>query len=114
MASTYGRYGYRLITNMMRNAGWGQATTAQATRIWWQEGLKIQIKQPSRGKLWLSDGSCLRLRVTEPNHVWNYVPQGFLWLLVLIRDIYGGKICMLTLIDELSRSCLTVLCARRI
>jgi putative transposase len=114
MASTYGRYGYRLITDMMRNAGWGQATTAQATRIWWQEGLKIQIKQPSRGKLWLSDGSCLRLRVTAPNHVWSYVSGISFGHFVLIRDAYGGKVCMLTLIDELSRSCLTVLCARRI
>ena len=41
MSSTYGRYGYRLIASMMRNAGWGQATTAKVARIWRQEGLKI-------------------------------------------------------------------------
>lgn len=97
MASAYGRYGYRLITGMMRNAGWGQATTAKVALIWWQEGLKIPQKQPSRGRLWLSNGSCLRLRATALNHVWSYVPQGFLWSLVLIRDVYGGKVCMLTL-----------------
>ena len=33
---------------------------------------------------------------------------------VFIRDAYGGKIRMLTLIDEFSRKCLTIHCARRI
>ena len=41
MASTYGRYGYRFIAGMMRNASWGQATTAKVARIWREEGLKI-------------------------------------------------------------------------
>ena len=57
MASTYGRYGYRLIASMMRNAGQGQATIAKVARIWRQEGLKIPQRQPPRGRLWLSDGS---------------------------------------------------------
>ncbi|MBU3632014.1 IS3 family transposase [Polynucleobacter sp. AP-Feld-500C-C5] len=107
MASTYGRYGYRLIASMMRNAGWGQATTAKVARIWRQEGLKIPQKQPPRGRLWLSDGSCMRLRATAPNHVWSYD-------FVFIRDAYGGKIRMLTMIDEYTRRCLTIFCARRI
>jgi putative transposase len=44
MASTYGRYGYRLIASMMRNAGWAQATTAKVARIWREEDLKIPQK----------------------------------------------------------------------
>ena len=107
MASTYGRYGYRFIAGMMSNSGWGQATTAKVARIWREEGLKIPQKQPPRGRLWLNDGSCMRLRATYPNHVWSYD-------FVLIRDAYGGKIRMLTLIDEFSRKCLTIHCARRI
>ncbi|MEA9602826.1 DDE-type integrase/transposase/recombinase, partial [Polynucleobacter sp. MG-28-Ekke-A2] len=107
MASTYGRYGYRFIAGMMRNAGWGQATTAKVARIWRQEGLKIPQKQPPRGRLWLSDGSCMRLRANHPNHVWSYD-------FVFIRDAYGGKIRMLTMIDEFTRKCLTIHCARRI
>ena len=55
MASTYGRYGYRLIAGMMRNSGWGQATTARVARIWHEESLKIPQKQPPRGRLWLND-----------------------------------------------------------
>jgi putative transposase len=72
MAGTYGRYGYRLIAGMMRNSGWGQATTAKVARIWRQEDLKIPQKQPPRGRLWFNDGSCMRLRATHPNHVWSY------------------------------------------
>ncbi len=100
IASTYGRNGYRLITGMMRNTGWGQATTARVARIWKGEGLKIPKKLPHRGSPLIFDCSCLRFGATEPNHVWNYVPQGFLWSLVLIRDVYGGKVCMLTLMTS--------------
>ncbi|WP_150114210.1 IS3 family transposase [Polynucleobacter yangtzensis] len=107
MAGTYGRYGYRFIASMMRNAGWRQATTAKVARIWRQEGLKIPQKQPPRGRLWLNDGSCMRLRASYPNHVWSYD-------FVFIRDAYGGKIRMLTMIDEFTRKCLTIHCARRI
>jgi putative transposase len=49
----------------------------------------------------------MRLRATRPNHVWSYD-------FVFIRDAYGGKIRMLALIDEFSRKCLTIHCARRI
>ena len=107
MASTYGRYGYRFIAGMMRNASWGQATTAKVARILRKEGLKIPQRQPPRGRLWFNDGSCMRLRATHPNHIWSYD-------FVSIRDAYGGKIRMLTLIDEFSRKCLTIFCARRI
>ena len=107
IASTYGRYGYRFIASMMRNAGWGQATTAKVARIWREEGLKIPQKQPPRGRLWFNDGSCMRLRATHPNHVWSYD-------FVFIRDAYGGKIRMLTMIDEFTRKCLMIHCARRI
>ncbi len=57
--------------------------------------------------MWLNDGSCMRLQATHPNHVWSYD-------FVFIRDAYGGKIRMLTLIGEFSRKCLTIHCARRI
>jgi putative transposase len=107
IASTYGRYGYRFIAGMIRNAGWGQATTSKVTRIWREEGLKIPQKQPPGGRLWFNDGSFIRLRATQLNHVWSYD-------FVFIRDAYGGKIRMLTLIDEFSRKCLTIHCARRI
>lgn len=107
LASTYGRYGYRMIAGLMRNAGWSTATSAKVGRIWREEGLKIPQKQPPRGRLWLNDGSCMRLRASHPNHVWSYD-------FVFIRDAYGGKIRMLTMLDEFTRTCLTIHCARRI
>ena len=107
LASAYGRYGYRTIASLMRNAGWLSAATSKVARIWREEGLKVPQKQPPRGRLWLNDGSCMRLRARHPNHVWSYD-------FVLIRDAYGGKIRMLTMIDEFSRRCLTIHCARRI
>ena len=107
MASTLGRYGYRFIASMMRNAGWGQATTPKVARIWREDGLKIPQKQPSRGGLWFNDGSCMKPRVNYPNHVLSYD-------FVFIRDACGGKIRMLNMIDEFSRKCLTIHCARRI
>lgn len=107
LACTYGRYGYRMIAGLMRNAGWQHATEDRVRRIWGEEGLKVPDKQHPRGRLWLNDGSCLRLRPERRNHVWSYD-------FVLIRDIYGSKIRMLTMIDEYSRVCLAVHCARRI
>ena len=107
LASMYGRYGYRMIAGLMRNAAWGQATPSKVGRIWREEGLKVPQKQPPGGRLWLNDGSCIRLRANRPNHVWSYD-------FVFIRDAYGGKIRMLTMIDEFSRKCLAIHCARRI
>ena len=37
-----------------------------------REGLKVPQKQPKRGRLWLNDGSCIRLRPLYPNHIWSY------------------------------------------
>jgi len=36
------------------------------------EGLKVPQKQPKRGRLWLNDGSCIRLRPEHQDHVWSY------------------------------------------
>ena len=41
-------------------------------RIWRQEGRKVPSKQPKRGRLWLTDGSCIRLRPLYRHHVWAY------------------------------------------
>jgi len=61
LASAYGRYGYRRITALLREEGW-HVNHKRVERIWRQEGLKVPPKQPKRGRLWLNDGSCIRLR----------------------------------------------------
>lgn len=69
LAMTCGRYGYRRITALLREAGWA-VNRKRVERIWRREGLKVPGRQPKRGRLWLNDGSCIRLRPERANHVW--------------------------------------------
>ena len=100
LASAYGRYGYRRITALLCREGW-QVNHKRVERIWRREGLKVPVKQPKRGRLWLNDGSCIRLRAAWPNHVWSYD-------FVLDRTHDGRAFRMLTVIDEFTRECLAI------
>ena len=71
LASRFGRYGYRQITNLLRIEGW-HVNHKRVERIWRQEGLKVPQRQPKRGRLWLNNDSCIRLRPLHKNHVWSY------------------------------------------
>ncbi len=71
LATRYGRYGYRRITALLRREGW-VVNHKRVERIWRKEGLKVPQKQPKRGRLWLTDGSCVRLRPQHKGHVWSY------------------------------------------
>ena len=71
LARQYGRYGYRKIAGLLEQAGW-LVNDKRVERIWRREGLKVPHKQPKRGRLWLADGSCIRLRPEHRNHVWSY------------------------------------------
>lgn len=106
LASEYGRYGYRRITALLRARGW-DVNIKRVWRIWRREGLKVPMKQPKRGRLWLNDGSCIRLRPSWPNHVWAYD-------FVQDRTHDGRVIKMLTVIDEFTRECLAINVARRL
>ncbi len=106
LAAQYGRYGYRLIAGLREQEGW-TVSRSRVERIWKQEGLKVPQKQPKRGRLWLADGSCIRLRPLRRNHVWS-------WDFVMDRTDDGLPIKMLTLIDEYTKECLTIQVARRI
>ena len=76
-------------------------------RIWRQEGLKVPSKQPKRGRLWLTDGSCIRLRSLYQHHVWAYD-------FVSDRTHDGRPLKMLTVLGEYSRECLAIVVARRL
>src|SRR5262249_25599143 len=71
LARQYGRYGYRKIAGLLRQAGW-TINDKRVERIWRREGLKVPHQQPKRGRLWLTNGSCIRLRSQHRNHVWSY------------------------------------------
>lgn len=71
LACQYGTYGYRIITGMIRLSGW-KVSHKRVARVWCQAGLKVPRRQPKHRKLWLNDGSCIRLRPTHPYHVRSY------------------------------------------
>ena len=106
LASQYGRYGYRRITALLQEESW-QVNHKKVERIWRKEGLKVPQKQPKRGRLWLNDGSCVRLRPEHRDHVWSYD-------FVLARAADGRAFRLLNIIDEYTRECLAILVKRRI
>jgi putative transposase len=106
LAQQYGRYGYRRITALLRTAGW-VVNKKRVERIWRREGLKVPAKQPKRGRLWLTDGSCVRLRPECPNHVWAYD-------FVEDRTHDGRKYRMLNIVDEFTREALAMRIDRRL
>ena len=106
LARQYGRYGYRKIAELLRRAGW-LVNDKRVERIWRREGLKVPARQPKRGRLWLADGSCTRLRAERPNHVWSY---DFLEE----RTHDRRKIRLLNIIDEFTHECLAIRVARRL
>jgi len=93
LAERFGRYGYRRMTIKLREAGWNVGKD-RVERIWRREGLKVPQKQKPRGRLWLNDGSCVRLRPEHQNHVWSYD-----FVSTFTHD--GRTVRMLNLIDEL-------------
>jgi transposase InsO family protein len=107
LARCYGRYGYRKIAALLRStAGW-VVNDKRVERIWRREGLKVPARQPKRGRLWLADGSCIRLRAERPNHVWSYD-------FVEDRTHDGRKYRMLNIIDEFTHECLAIRIDRRL
>jgi transposase InsO family protein len=106
LAAVYGRYGTPRITAMLRQEGW-IVNHKRVERIWREEGLKVPQKQPKRGRLWLNDGSCVRLRPERKDHVWAYD-------FVSGRTHEGVPLKMLTLVDEYTRECLAIDVARKL
>ncbi len=106
LATKYGRYGYRRITALLRTESW-RVNHKRVERIWRREGLRVPKKQPKRGRLWLNDGSCVRLRPEHKNHVWSY---DFL----IARTADGRAFRVLTMLDEFTREYLAMLVNRHI
>jgi putative transposase len=105
LAKKYGRYGYRTITDLLRNDGW-KVNHKRVARLWRREGLKVPRKQPKKGRLWLQDGSCVRLPATHKDHVWSYD-------FVSERTHDGRPMRLLNIIDEFTRECLSIDVERR-
>lgn len=74
-------------------------------RIWREQGLRVPKKQPKKKRLFMNDGSVVRLRAEHPNHVWSYD---------FVEDqlTNGKKLRWLNIIDEYTRECLASIPAR--
>ncbi|MCI2395072.1 IS3 family transposase [Aliiroseovarius sediminis] len=102
----FGRYGYRRVAALLRDAGW-QVNDKRVERLWRREGLKVPMKQQKKGRLWLNDGSCVRLRPEYRNHVWSYD-------FVHHRTDDGRAFRTLNILDEYSRECLAIRVKRKL
>ena len=106
LAGVYGRYGYRRVTAMLRSDGW-LVNHKRVERVWRHAGLRVPHRQPKRGRLWLNNGSCVRLRPERKDHVWAYdFVQG--------RTQDGRSFRMLVIVDEWTRECLSIDVARNL
>ena len=108
LATKYGRYGYRRITALLNSNKYGwRVNHKRVEKIWRREGLKVPQKQPKRGRLWLNDGSCIRLRPERKDHVWSYD-------FVKEHTENGKAFRVLNIIDEYTKECLAALVDRKI
>jgi putative transposase len=107
LATRYGRYGYRRITALLNNEHGEKVNHKRVERIWRKEGLKVPQKQPKRSRLWLNDGSCIRLRPQYKDHVWSYD-------FMIDRTVNSRSFRVLNIIDEFTRECLITRVDRKI
>mgnify|MGYP001439168134 CR=1 FL=1 len=68
---------------------------------------KVPDKQQKRGRLWLNEQSCMRLRAEHKNHVWAYD-------FVEDRTHEGRKYRTLNIVDEFTHECLAIKVNRRL
>ena len=97
---------WRVVSDPTRLAAWWPGVK-RVERIWRREGLKVPRRQPERGRLWLNDGSCVRLRPERPNHVWSYD-------FVEDRTHDGRRFRLLNVLDEFTHECLAIRVSRKL
>ncbi|MDB4353667.1 IS3 family transposase, partial [bacterium] len=94
------RYGYRMITRLLRQEGW-QVNFKRIYRIWKREGLKVPVKKTKKRRLGDSSGGIKRRRAERPNHVWSVD-------FIFDRTVNGRSLKVLSLIDEFTRECIAL------
>ena len=92
---------------MLNNEKGWRVNHKRVESIWRREGLKVPKKQPKRSRLWLNDGSCVRLRPEYKDHVWSYD-------FMVDRTANGRAFKILNIIDEFTRECLAMRVDRHI
>ena len=105
LSKKYGRDGYKRITALLNQEGW-RVNHKRVFRIQREEGLKVPSKQPKKGRLWLTDGSCVRKRPEHKDDVWSFD-------FVYVRTHDKRSFRILTIIDEFSRESLATVVRRK-
>jgi len=85
----------------------GQKCCARRTGQSTTSGSSVSGNAPKRGRLWLTNGSCIRLRPEQRNHVWSYD-------FVEDRTHDGRKYRMLNVLAEFTHECLAIRVARKL
>ena len=106
LAKKYKRYGYRMITAKLRQAGWN-INHKRVQRIWQKEGLQVPYRHKFRKTEGCSDNSCCVKKAEYINHVWTYD-----FMSDQTED--GRKLKFLTVLDEFTRESLTIEVSRSI
>lgn len=97
-------YGYRMIAAMLNHDGY-RVNRKRVYRIWRQEGLQLPRRRAMKRRY--GDATGTLQRAGAPNEVWTYdFLEG--------RTERGGKLRLLTVLDEYTRECLTIHVARSI
>jgi putative transposase len=98
------RYGYRIITQLLREEGW-LVNRKRVQRVRRQAGLQVAQKNTKSRRV--PGPTSPRGRAQQPNDVWSYD---------FIHDQLenGSALKMLTVLDEFTRECLGILVARSI
>lgn len=100
LAERHPRYGYRRIAAMLKTEGW-RVNIKRIQRTWRELDLRVPKKQKKRGRIHLSDGSCISLKPLYQNHVWSYD-------FVEDRTPDGRKYKCLTIMDEFTKESLKI------
>ena len=94
------RYGYRRITAKLKEEHWG-VNRKRVQRLWRAEGLRVPTETHKRTRLGEGKNACHRRKSEHAHHIWAI---DFL----MDSTLSGGRLKFLTVIDEFSRSCLSI------
>jgi putative transposase len=106
LANKYKRYGYRMITAQLRQGGW-VVNHKRVQRIWQKEGLQVPYRRKFIKAKGTSENSCAVKKAEYPDHVWSYD-------FISDQTEDGGKLKLLTVLDEFTRESLAIELGRSI
>lgn len=106
LAADHPRYGYRRIWALLRGGG-PAVNLKRVHRLWREAGLQVRRKATKRRRAGSGENSTVRLKAEHPNHVWSYD-------FVFDTTEDGRAIKLLPIVDDYTRECLALACARSI